>query len=75
MGVHATLSQALRQRWSLDFVSRCLAARPRRILVVVEDCTRECPAAVADSWIAAHRVRALDALIAGAGAPEYQRPR
>jgi hypothetical protein len=44
------LPQAPDQRWSLDFVSDCLAAARRfRILVVVDDFTRECLAAVADT--------------------------
>ena len=45
------LPQAPDQRWSLDFVSDCLAARRFRILVVVDDFTRECPAAVAHTSI------------------------
>jgi putative transposase len=51
------LPQAPDQRWSLDFVSDGLAAGRRfRILVVVDDCTRECLAAVADSSISGVRV-------------------
>ena len=58
------------QRWSLDFVSDCLAARRFRILVVVDDFTRECLAAVADTSISGVRVaRALDVLIARRGVP------
>jgi putative transposase len=58
------------QRWSLDFVSDCLAARRFRILVVVDDFTRECLAAVADTSISGVRVaRELDALIARRGVP------
>jgi transposase InsO family protein len=47
-GTRASLAlpQAPDQRWSLDFVSDCLAARRFRILVVVDDFTRECLAAV-----------------------------
>jgi putative transposase len=51
------LPQAPDQRWSLDFVSDCLAAARRsRILVVVDDFTRECLAAVADTSISGTRV-------------------
>ena len=52
------LPQAPDQRWSLDFVSDCLAARRFRILVVVDDFTRECLAAVADTSISGHGLRA-----------------
>jgi putative transposase len=67
----AALPQAPNQRWSLDFVSDCLlVARRFRILVVVDDFTRECLAAVADTSISGARVaRELDALIAGRGRP------
>jgi putative transposase len=66
----AALPQAPNQRWSLDFVSDCLAARRFRILVVVDDFTRECLAAVADTSISGARVaRELDALVAGRGRP------
>jgi putative transposase len=60
------LPQAPDQRWSLDFVSDCLAAARRfRILVVVDDFTRECLAAVADTSISGTRVvRELDRLLA-----------
>ena len=38
-----TLPQGPNQRWSLDFVSDTLAGgRPFRVLVVVDDFTREC---------------------------------
>jgi putative transposase len=64
------LPQAPDQRWSLDFVSDCLAARRFRILVVVDDFTRECLAAVADTSIAGARVaRELDTLVARRGTP------
>ena len=72
----AALPQAPNQRWSLDFVSDCLVARRFRILVVVDDFTRECLAAVADTSISGARVaRELDALIAGRGRPNIHRQR
>jgi putative transposase len=64
------LPQAADQRWSLDFVSDCLAARRFRILVVVDDFTRECLVAVADTSISGTRVaRELDELVARRGVP------
>jgi putative transposase len=59
------------QRWSLDFASDCLdGGRRFRVLVVVDDCTRECLAAVADTSISGMRVaRELDAVIAWRGPP------
>lgn len=61
-----TLPQGPNQRWSLDFVSDVLAdGRRFRVLVVVEDFTRECLALVVDTSISGRRVaRELDAIIA-----------
>jgi putative transposase len=58
-------------RWSLDFVSDQLACGRRiRILTVVDDCTRECVAAVADTSLSGVRVaRELDHAIAKRGKP------
>jgi putative transposase len=54
------------QRWSLDFVSDTLDGRRFRILVVVDDCTREFLALVIDTSLSGHRVaRELDRIIAG----------
>src|SRR6188508_536386 len=52
-------------RWSLDFVSDQLTdGRRFRILTVVDDCTRECLALVADTSISGRRVaRELDDII------------
>jgi putative transposase len=61
----SALPQAPDRRWSLDFVSDCLAARRLRILVVVDDSTGECLAAVADTSISGIRVaHELDRLVA-----------
>jgi putative transposase len=64
--------QAPDQRWSLDFVSDQLTdGRRFRILAVVDDCTRECLALVADTSISGRRVaRELDDIIRRRG----QRP-
>jgi len=53
------------QRWSLDFISDQLTdGRRFRILAVVDDCTRECLALVADTSISGRRVaRELDDII------------
>jgi putative transposase len=58
-------------RWSLDFVHDQLGdGRRFRILAVVDDCTRECLALVADTSISGLRVaRELDRLIATRGKP------
>ena len=63
--------QAPNQRWSLDFVSDALAdGRRFRILVVVDDFTRECLALVADTSLSGRRVaRELDMLLAQRGRP------
>jgi putative transposase len=60
------------QRWSLDFVSGQLTdGRRFRILAIVDDCTRECLALVADSSLSGLRVaRELDAIIRQRGRPE-----
>ncbi len=59
------------QRWSLDFVHDQLATGRRfRILNIVDDVTRECLAAVADTSISGKRVvRELIRLIAVRGKP------
>jgi len=61
-----TLPQGPNQRWSLDFVSDVLAdGRRFRVLVVVDDFTRECLALVVDISISGRPVaRELDAIIA-----------
>ena len=59
------------QRWSLDFLSDALTdGRRFRVLAVVDDCSRECLALVADTSLSGLRVvRELDALIARRGRP------
>ena len=67
----ATVPQGRNQRWSLDFVSDTFAdGRRFRILVIVDDFTRECLTLVADTSLSGHRVaRELEALIAQRGRP------
>jgi putative transposase len=66
-----TLPQGANQRWSLDFVSDVLAdGRRFRVLVIVDDFTRECLALVVDTSISGRRVACeLDAIVAARGKP------
>lgn len=59
------------QRWSLDFLSDQLTdGRRFRILAVIDDCTRECLALVADTSLSGARVaRELDDLVRQRGRP------
>ncbi|MBB4396674.1 transposase InsO family protein [Bradyrhizobium sp. ERR14] len=59
-------------RWSLDFVSDQLTCGRRfRILTVIDDCTRECLALVADTSLSGIRVaRELDRLTIERGKPK-----
>ncbi|MCX8498202.1 MAG: IS3 family transposase [Caulobacteraceae bacterium] len=60
------------QRWSLDFVSDQMTdGRRFRILTVIDNCTRECLALVADTSLSGSRVaRELDLIIAQRGRPD-----
>jgi putative transposase len=59
-------------RWSLDFAAdQFIDGRRLRILVVVDDCTRECLALIADTSISGIRVaRELDRLLDERGKPK-----
>ena len=59
-------------RWSLDFVSdQFIDGRRMRILVVVDDCSRECLALIPDTSISGIRVaRELSRLVADRGKPK-----
>ena len=74
LGTRAPLAvpQWPNDRWSLDFVAdQFIDGRRLRILVVVDDCTRECLALVADTSISGIRVaRELDRLLAERGKPK-----
>jgi putative transposase len=63
---------AANQRWSLDFVSdQMTEGRRFRILTVIDNCTRECLALVADTSLSGRRVaRELDAIIGRRGRPD-----
>ncbi len=60
------------QRWSIDFVSDCVSTgRVVRMLTVVDDCTRECPAIEVDTSLGGLRVRrVLDRIASERGLPE-----
>ncbi len=66
------LPLAPNERWSLDFISdQFTDGRRFRILTVVDDCTRECLALLADTSLSGVRVaRELDRLIAERGKPK-----
>jgi putative transposase len=58
------------ERWSLDS-DQLTDGRRFRILAIVDDCTRECLALVADTSLSGLRVaRELDQLIAARGKPK-----
>jgi putative transposase len=59
------------ERWSLDFVSDSLSdGRRFRMLAIVDDCTRECLALVADTSLSGARVaRELDRVCTWRGRP------
>lgn len=59
------------ERWSLDFVSdQFTDGRRFRVLTVVDDCTRECIALVADTSLSGQRVaRELNHLLVQRGVP------
>ena len=59
-------------RWSVDFVHDQLSdGRRFRILNVIDDVTKECLAAIADTSISGRRVaRELDAIVAWRGRPD-----
>jgi putative transposase len=65
------LPAAANERWSLDFVhDQMVDGRRFRIFAVVDDCTRECLALVADTSIPGLRVaRELDRIVAGRTRP------
>ena len=73
IGARAPMTIPMRpnDRWSLDFVADQLTdGRRFRILAIVDDCTRECLALVADTSLSGIRVaRELDRLIVERGKP------
>ncbi len=74
IGTRAPMMIPLRpnERWSLDFVADQMTdGRRFRILAIVDDCTRECLALVADTSLSGLRVaRELDRLLAERSKPK-----
>jgi putative transposase len=60
------------ERWSMDFVSDCVnTGKVIRMLTIVDDCTRECPAIEVDTSLGGLRVRrVLDRIARERGLPE-----
>ena len=60
------------ERWSIDFVNDCVSnGRVIRMLTMVDDYTRECPAVEVDTSLGGLRVRrVLDRVVAERGLPE-----
>ena len=59
------------ERWSMDFVSDCASSRKLRMLTIVDDCTRECPAIEVDTSLGGLRVRrVLDRIASERGLPQ-----
>jgi putative transposase len=67
-----SIPQLPNDRWSLDFVAdQFIDGRRMRVLVVVDDCSRECLALIADTSISGIRVaRELEQLIGTRGAQD-----
>jgi putative transposase len=70
--VSSAVATRANQRWSIDFVSDCVSTgRVIRMLTVVDDCTRECPAIEVDTSLGGLRVRrVLDRIASERGLPE-----
>ena len=71
-GIAEGLPQRSKQRWSMDFVSDCMAGgRTFRALTLVDDYTRECLAIEVDTSLGGLRVRrVLEAVLEKRGKPE-----
>jgi len=74
LGTRASMiaAQLPNDRWSVDFAAdQFIDGRRMRIFVVVDDCTRECLALIADTSISGIRVsRELDRLLGECGKPK-----
>lgn len=70
--VSGSVATRANERWSIDFVSDCVSTgRVIRMLTVVDDCTRECPAIEVDTSLGGLRVRrVLDRIASERGLPE-----
>lgn len=70
--ISAAAPERRNERWSMDFVSDCIAGgRPIRALTMVDDHTRECLAIEVDTSLGGMRVRrVLERVIGERGRPE-----
>jgi len=75
--VSSPVATRANQRWSIDFVSDCVSTgRVIRMLTVVDDCTRECPAIEVDTSLGGWRVRrVLDRIASERGGAGSDRAR
>jgi putative transposase len=71
VGINPAATRA-NERWSMDFVSDCVSTgKVIRMLTIVDDCTRECPAIEVDTSLGGLRVRrVLDRIASERGLPE-----
>lgn len=67
-----TIPEMANDRWSIDFAAdQLIDGRRLRIFVVLDDCTRECPALIADTSISGTRVaRELNRIVENRGKPK-----
>ena len=67
-----TIPEMANDRWSVDFAAdQLIDGRRLRIFIVLDDCTRECPALIADTSISGVRVaRELDRIVENRGKPK-----
>src|SRR6476469_3047661 len=70
--VSSPVATTANQRWSVEFVSDCgSTGRVIRMLTVVDECTRECPAIEVETSLGGWRVRrVLDRIASERGVPE-----
>jgi putative transposase len=71
-GVTSPAATRPNERWSMDFVSDCVSSgKVIRMLTMVDDCTRECPAIEVDTSLGGLRVRrVLDRIASERGLPD-----
>ena len=67
-----TIPEMANDRWSIDFAAdQLIDGRRLRIFIVLDDCTRECPALIADTSISGRRVaRELTRIVENRGKPK-----
>jgi putative transposase len=70
--VSSAVARRPNERWSMDFMRDCVSrGKVIRMLTLVDDCTRECPAIEVDTSLGGLRVRrVLDRMASERGLPE-----